>query len=103
MPGIIGRNCEIDIDECESNPCQHGTCHDEVNRIAIPNISFSLTFLNKISFILSYRINHEICRPHFVESIVEEMYYYFHCVRDVRQVVDRDDSHSRKKKKQNKI
>lgn len=28
--GIIGKACEIDIDECASQPCLHGTCHDEV-------------------------------------------------------------------------
>ena len=29
---FIGKNCEIDIDECASNPCQHGaTCEDAVN------------------------------------------------------------------------
>ena len=21
----------LDINECESSPCQHGTCHDETN------------------------------------------------------------------------
>lgn len=30
VPGIIGENCEIDIDECASSPCLHGVCHDEV-------------------------------------------------------------------------
>lgn len=31
IPGIIGINCEHNVNECESNPCQHGTCHDEVS------------------------------------------------------------------------
>lgn len=27
-----GQRCERDIDECSSNPCQHGgTCHDRLN------------------------------------------------------------------------
>ena len=31
-PGYAGYNCEIDIDECEQEPCQNGaTCVDEVN------------------------------------------------------------------------
>lgn len=28
----VGQRCERDIDECSSNPCQHGgTCHDRLN------------------------------------------------------------------------
>lgn len=30
-PGFTGTNCEINIDECESNPCVHGICEDKVN------------------------------------------------------------------------
>jgi hypothetical protein len=25
-------NCEIDIDECENEPCLHGTCTDGINQ-----------------------------------------------------------------------
>ena len=30
-PGYSGDNCEINIDECASDPCVHGTCVDLVN------------------------------------------------------------------------
>ena len=29
---VVGLNCEVNIDECESFPCQnHGTCEDAIN------------------------------------------------------------------------
>ncbi|KAG5272096.1 hypothetical protein AALO_G00161610 [Alosa alosa] len=32
QPGFTGENCSVDIDECESEPCQNGgTCEDLVN------------------------------------------------------------------------
>ncbi|XP_016036029.2 protein crumbs isoform X1 [Drosophila simulans] len=31
VPGIIGKNCEININECDSNPCsKHGNCNDGI-------------------------------------------------------------------------
>jgi len=30
-PGYSGTNCEIDIDECASNPCVNGACEDQIN------------------------------------------------------------------------
>lgn len=31
-PGSSGEKCEVDINECESNPCHHGgTCIDQSN------------------------------------------------------------------------
>lgn len=28
---VVGVNCEVDIDECDEDPCQNGaTCHDQV-------------------------------------------------------------------------
>ncbi|XP_013412192.1 protein crumbs [Lingula anatina] len=31
VPGSTGVNCEVNIDECNSNPCVHGTCNDILN------------------------------------------------------------------------
>ncbi|XP_060553133.1 fibropellin-1-like [Ruditapes philippinarum] len=31
LPGWTGTNCTTNIDECSSNPCRYGECHDEVN------------------------------------------------------------------------
>ena len=28
--GLEGKSCEINIDECQPNPCQHGTCEDRI-------------------------------------------------------------------------
>ncbi|XP_025835498.1 protein crumbs isoform X2 [Agrilus planipennis] len=30
VPGVTGRNCEINIDECDSNPCVNGVCQDRI-------------------------------------------------------------------------
>jgi len=29
--GYNGTDCDVDINECDSNPCFHGNCTDEVN------------------------------------------------------------------------
>ncbi|XP_045483741.1 protein crumbs isoform X3 [Harmonia axyridis] len=31
IAGITGKNCEIDIDECQSSPCVHGKCENLIN------------------------------------------------------------------------
>ncbi len=31
QPGFTGTNCEINIDECASNPCVNGDCIDQIN------------------------------------------------------------------------
>ena len=31
LPGYSGSTCEVDINDCDKNPCRNGaTCHDEV-------------------------------------------------------------------------
>ncbi|XP_060527208.1 protein crumbs [Cylas formicarius] len=30
IPGVTGHNCEININECESNPCHFGACLDQI-------------------------------------------------------------------------
>lgn len=30
-PGFTGSHCEVNVNECESNPCQNGLCVDDVN------------------------------------------------------------------------
>ncbi len=30
VPGIIGKNCEINVNECEDDPCKYGSCVDGV-------------------------------------------------------------------------
>jgi len=30
VAGVTGNNCEIDIKECDSNPCRHGNCKEEI-------------------------------------------------------------------------
>lgn len=30
VPGITGSNCEVNINECESNPCRWGNCVDKI-------------------------------------------------------------------------
>ncbi|XP_018896752.2 protein crumbs isoform X2 [Bemisia tabaci] len=30
VPGVMGTNCEINIQECDSNPCLHGVCQDQI-------------------------------------------------------------------------
>ena len=32
LVSFAGVNCEINIDECESEPCLHGTCTDDINK-----------------------------------------------------------------------
>lgn len=29
--GYAGNHCEINIDDCQTNPCHHGTCQDGVD------------------------------------------------------------------------
>ena len=31
MDDSTGINCEIDVDDCKSNPCDYGTCIDKIN------------------------------------------------------------------------
>lgn len=32
QPGFSGDNCDVNIDDCSSNPCVNGKCVDGVNR-----------------------------------------------------------------------
>ena len=40
QPGFTGDRCEVDIDECASNPCLHGDCVDQVSLSSLPRFSF---------------------------------------------------------------
>lgn len=32
IPGVTGKDCETDINECDSSPCQRGgTCRDKID------------------------------------------------------------------------
>ncbi len=30
-PGFEGKYCDVNINDCQSLPCQHGSCDDDVN------------------------------------------------------------------------
>jgi hypothetical protein len=31
LPGFIGQMCEINVDDCHSQPCRYGRCIDKIN------------------------------------------------------------------------
>jgi hypothetical protein len=31
LPGFIGQMCEINVDDCQSQPCKYGRCIDNIN------------------------------------------------------------------------
>lgn len=48
---IVGKNCEIDVNECESNPCQYnGTCLERSNTTLYDPVLSSLLNLTLPEF-----------------------------------------------------
>lgn len=94
IPGIIGINCEHNVNECESNPCRHGTCHDEVSTFSTRFAKRNLIILIIIFFFVKIDKIRIYCVPrhsrHYVRFIVVEIVYS--CCTDrtsVRQVFHR--------------
>lgn len=76
IPGIIGLNCEQNVNECESNPCIHGACHDEVT-IADDIFINEILKKTKQKYILSeytqiLHIARHYCRPLCVAFIGDD-------------------------------
>lgn len=57
--GFTGKNCEIDINECESSPCQYGgTCLQRSNLTLYNNIE-SIKLNISLPSIFSQPFNHQ--------------------------------------------
>eukprot|EP00064_Thunnus_orientalis_P000667 superscaffoldBa00000036_g668 len=60
--GFAGPRCEINVDECSSNPCFHGFCYDEngVLRLGIPGLEWDLDadkMVDREADILDFRLH----------------------------------------------
>lgn len=45
--GFSGPRCEINVDECSSNPCFHGFCYDGIKKTYVANLLNNRHYIRK--------------------------------------------------------